>query len=86
MARNIDPIYIVIVVINNLRNLKYLLVEPLKDRLSNISICRRCFWPISINSNLVILSIKTKSYCNTNNSIIVLPNKTKTEVNNNYNN
>ena len=86
MARNIDPIYMVIVVIDNLRNLKYLLVESLKDRPSDISICKYCFWLILINSNLVILSIKAKSYCNTNNSIIVLLNKIKIEVNNNYNN
>ena len=86
MARNIDPIHVMIVVIDNLRNLEYLLVEPPKDRPSDISICRRCFWPMSINSNSVILSVKAKSYCNTNNSIIVLLNKTKTEVNNNCNN
>ena len=86
MARNIDIVHVVIVVTNNLRNLKYLLVESPKDRPSDITVCKRYFWPISINSNLVILLVKAKSYYNINNSIIILPNKTKTEVNNNYNN
>ena len=86
MARNIDVVHVVVVVTDNLRNLEYLLVEPLKDRPSDISVCRRCFWLMSINSNLIILLVKAKSCCNINNSIIVLLNKTKTEVNNNYNN
>ena len=41
---------------------------------------------MTINSNLVLLSVEAVSYSNSNNSVIVLPDKTEIEVYHHSNN
>ena len=75
MARDVDTVHVVVVVIDGDRNFEHLFVIPLEHGPDNISVRRRRFWSMTINFNSVLLAVKTVSYGNSNNSVIVLPNE-----------